>query len=384
MVSKKSKIIIFCPLNIFPSKWGNQQDIWNRIKIFQEIGYEVLLIQFCEGKNYDVPSVAKDLRIINIEKQKNNKKFVYYKAKGIESEENFKKIIKIIGQEKPEILWFEYFSFAKLAKVIKNKYPELKIYFRSHNYELGHTFEKWIDNLRRCKNISSIFGFLLNALQVIRYENLMFKYSDKVFAISKLGIEKYKKRYKNNNLYYLPFFNNYRFDYKLKPDKDGLDIFYLGGDFKNNVNLSGLEFIYKKIIPSLENNKVFFHILGERYPPEIKNPQIKFHGFVEDLEAFLEDMDVSIVPVEIGYGMKIKVYESLKRGFPTILSKRAHRVFGGQDGEDYFVATNPKEWVDCINLFLDKDLRDKVSKNCKRFMQEEFSKEKIISLLKQL
>jgi len=383
MVNKKVKIIVFSPINVFPPIQGNQQDIFNRIKIFQEIGYEVVLIQFSEKRNENRPEI-KNLKIINIEKERINKRFAYYRARGLETEENFKKVIKIIKTEKPDLLWFEYFVFAKMAEKIKGLYPEIKTYFRSHNYEFGHALEKWLDNFKRNKHIFSIPSFLLNLRHIKTYEKIMFKVSDRVFDISRLDVEKHKKKYRVRNVYYLPFFKEYTWKYKAKENKDKLKLFYFGSDFRNNVNLSGLEFIYKKIIPTLNNNKIYFHILGKNYPMNIKHSQIKFEGFIDNLDSFLENMDVSVVPIKIGYGMKIKAYESLKRGFPTIVSKRVDEVFGGRAGKDYFVARNLQDWKNYIALLFDKNQRIQVSKSCIEFMQKEFSKDKIISLLKQI
>jgi len=349
MQSKANKIIIFSPIDLSSSIHGSQQDILNRIKLFQEIGYRVIVASF--------------------------------EKKHIETRNNINRIIELIEKEKPDILWFEYLIFAKIVKDVRNRYPGLKIYFRNHNYEFGHVLEKWIDNFKRSKDISSLPSLLFNLWQIRKYENLMFKHSDKVFAISKLDMEKYRKY---SNLYYLPFFKDYEFNYEVKKGKDRLDVFYFGSDFKNNVNLSGLEFIHRKIIPCLKNNKVFFHILGKNCPLNIKHPQIKLQGFVGDSDSFLKNMDVAIVPVEIGYGMKIKAYESLKKGFPTILSERSHKIFGGEESRDYLVARNPKQWAQHINRLFDEKLRKELICNCKKFMLENFNKENLLGFFEQI
>ena len=101
---------------------------------------------------------------------------------------------------------------------------------------------------------------------------------------------------------------------------------------------------------------------------------MRVHGYVEDFNSFLENMDIALLPVFYGTGFKVKTYECLKRGFPTIGSPRAFRGFKGVEGEHFLTADTPEAFAEELGKLLDKDLRWKLSKNASELIKKDYSK----------
>lgn len=373
-----STIFIFTPFDVYaPGNMGNQQDVANRTSLFCELGADIALIQLVSSKKDFC--IVKDNQYI-----KSIKIFGDFEKNHHAKQKAIKEAIAMIANSETAILLFEYYKLVWLALAVREIFPSHKIYFRSHNYETGHRIEKNVYALKRdWRQIIKLPFVIRGVLSIRQQEKLMFAIADKVFSISFLDIKKYQEKSSIKNIVYLPFFKEYHAEYQTKKYVHPLRVLYLGSDLSNVVNRSGVEYIYEKIIPRVKNKDIFFHILGKNYPPAMRHPQIRFEGFIEDVlfESFLHTMDVAVVPVDIGYGMKIKAYEVLKRGFPTILSQRCHEIFGGMDKKDYFVAQKPQEWAHYTELLCDERTREEMSANAREFMQNRFNKEYVLQTL---
>ena len=127
----------------------------------------------------------------------------------------------------------------------------------------------------------------------------MLKYVDHIFCVSAADMN-FFKLFRKSGLYFLPCLNNQVFPkYQLKEDREVLHIVYMGTDYINIFNLTGLNYIIKHIIPACNRLKIkaIFHILGSSLPEEIKKLEsstLIFHDFVTDLDSFLSTITTAI------------------------------------------------------------------------------------------
>ncbi|MFC2044510.1 glycosyltransferase [Chloroflexota bacterium] len=384
------QLYVIAPLYLFPPESANQKDIVGRIKLFQELGYEVTAFMFpLPHQKFDI-AVDKNIYGLNIEllEREADSSFreyrlhkLWYKSRELINNNSLYKLNKFILQNNPDVLWFEYSSLSPLAHAISKIYKG-QIIFRYHNYELKHYLEKvyisWKGNLG--SSLSVFIGAIPNIIGILRCDRLMFSVAKRIACISTKDLSYFKQ---NKNVVFLPYSppdEIVRHENNINK-KTGIDVFYFGSDFANNINRSGLDFIAKKIIPLLKRqniNFITFHILGKNLPEGYRSLDIlhlKLHGFVDDLNKVLEDMDVAIVPIFYGMGFKVKAYESLKRGFPVVATKRSLSNFNGAEGSDYLVAHKPQEFVDKITLLKDPGLREKLGNNAFELVERDFSEE---------
>jgi len=67
--------------------------------------------------------------------------------------------------------------------------------------------------------------------------------------------------------------------------------------------------------------KFCFHFVGRgcaEHLGKYASKTILMHDFVEDMSAFLYNIDVACLPVRVGWGSKIKVLEALASGLPVM------------------------------------------------------------------
>ena len=105
------------------------------------------------------------------------------------------------------------------------------------------------------------------------------------------------------------------------------DILFIGGGH-HPPNKDAVEYFIEKFIPKIRKilPGIKFHIVGDGYGDDIKSlasEDIIIHGYVEDLNEFLDQFKLTVVPLRFGAGMKGKVCSSLGKGVPAICTKIA-------------------------------------------------------------
>ena len=73
---------------------------------------------------------------------------------------------------------------------------------------------------------------------------------------------------------------------------------------------------------------------------------VTVHGFLERLEPELADVDLCIIPLFIGQGIRIKVLEMISRGIPCLGTQLAFQGLPAVRG--CLRADEPEEWVDAL------------------------------------
>jgi len=136
-------------------------------------------------------------------------------------------------------------------------------------------------------------------------------------------------------------------------------------------------------MPDLE-----FHIAGSHPPEEItsiREDGVVVHGFVPDLDAFLDQRIASVAPLRYGAGVKGKVGSSLAAGLPCIASPIAAEGMGLEEGKEILIAREPQDWVDAVRrLHEDEALWQLLSDAGRAFVAREYAPEAARKLLLRL
>lgn len=93
------------------------------------------------------------------------------------------------------------------------------------------------------------------------------------------------------------------------------------GDLRLSINLEGVNWFIQKAFPIIKQkiNLAELHLAGYGSEKLSDNyAKIWGHGFISDLVEFVKDMDVIIVPIWHGAGVKIKVIDAIGFGKPLV------------------------------------------------------------------
>jgi glycosyltransferase involved in cell wall biosynthesis len=106
-------------------------------------------------------------------------------------------------------------------------------------------------------------------------------------------------------------------------------------------------------------------------------PNMRVAGFVPDISDYLLAADIALNPISQGSGTSLKVVEYLACGLPTVSTSVGIRGLNLRPGEDILVG-DLKDFPQTITTLVeDQRLREKLSKNGRRVVEENYSWEKL-------
>ena len=101
-------------------------------------------------------------------------------------------------------------------------------------------------------------------------------------------------------------------------------------------------------------------------------------GFIPELSAYLNGK-ISIIPIRIGSGMRMKVLESIQAQSPIVITSKG---IEGQDFDhetDCLIADAPADFSAAIaRLVADRELQEKVCKNAKNKIKQHYLPQEMI------
>ncbi len=128
------------------------------------------------------------------------------------------------------------------------------------------------------------------------------------------------------------------------------DIMFIGG-YQHPPNVDAALWFAKEILPLVraELPEVKFHLIGSKAPAEVRAlgelPGVVFHGFVTDIEPFLDGCRLAVAPLRYGAGVKGKVNMSMSYGQPVVATPIAIEGMFAEAGRDVLVAEAPQDFA---------------------------------------
>jgi glycosyltransferase involved in cell wall biosynthesis len=128
------------------------------------------------------------------------------------------------------------------------------------------------------------------------------------------------------------------------------------GNFRHLPNLDAVEFLFRDIVPKLDQQLLARHpltIIGNGLTNKVRSlaegyENIRMVGWVPSLTPYYARARVSLVPLQYGAGTKRKVIESLMSGLPTVSTSVGVEGLDLVDGQHVMVADDPGEFADKI------------------------------------
>ncbi len=169
---------------------------------------------------------------------------------------------------------------------------------------------------------------------------------------------------------------------RLPVERKPLRVFAMGATYSVPHNAAALRFLVNEVVPrarAASPGSFEFHILGSKVPADVQRTganDLIFDGYVDDLEAHLESMDIALAPSLAGVGMQQKVFEPLCRAFPTITHRRALAGYLFTDDEHLLLADDADGYVRQLLRLRDPALRQRLSQQAAHQTANLFSQQR--------
>ncbi len=160
-------------------------------------------------------------------------------------------------------------------------------------------------------------------------------------------------------------------------ERNGL--MFVGG-FQHLPNVDAARWLVNEIFPLVRSEvpDVELHLIGSRMPSEILSinaPGVRVHGFVEDLEPFLDGCRVSVAPLRYGAGVKGKVNQAMSHGLPVVATTCAAEGMFLEHGKDVLVADDAAAFArEVVRAHQDRELWEQLSRGGLSNVERHFSR----------
>ena len=146
-------------------------------------------------------------------------------------------------------------------------------------------------------------------------------------------------------------------------------------------NTDGMKFFTASILPLIR--RVFpeckVAIVGRTPDPAIQalaatKPGITVTGTVPDVRPYLWTSKLSIVPLRIGGGTRLKIYEAMAAACPVVSTTIGAEGLSVSHPENIRIADTPEQFArECIRLLQSEDERARLAEAAYRLVRERFS-----------
>lgn len=170
-------------------------------------------------------------------------------------------------------------------------------------------------------------------------------------------------------------------------EREGL--WFVGG-FQHQPNVDAVLWFVGEIWPLIRRQlpDAVFHVVGSKMPTEIASLQgngVQVHGFVSDIETFLDGCRLAVAPLRYGAGVKGKVNQSMAYGQPVVATPIAVEGMAVVDGDAALVREDPESFASAVvMLYRDADLWQRLSIGGLANIQQHFSFEAARSNLQRI
>lgn len=110
------------------------------------------------------------------------------------------------------------------------------------------------------------------------------------------------------------------------------------------------------------------------------DPSILITGRVPDVRPYMSKASVYIVPMRIGSGTRLKIYEAMAMALPMVSTHLGAEGLPVIDGEEVFLKDSPQAFATMVvNLLSDSVLAKQVGENAAKTVREKFGWQKVVN-----
>lgn len=272
-----------------------------------------------------------------------------------------------------DVVFLSSSLLGKLAKVVKRKYPNIRIISFYHNVERQYAAEQL-----KVSGLSKFATYILLTYN----EKLSSKYSDYNILLNNRDRLLFQRYYKRDADLIIPIFFKDVFDvktlqiskyiYSSKPIA-----LFVGSSFFANVE--GMKWYLAYVHPFVDEQLIIVGKNMDRIFSSNLDQNYQVYGYIPDLSELYYNADFVIAPIFSGGGMKTKTAEAFMYGKSIIGTKEAFE--GYIVSSDYAIECNTaSQFIDAINSLISNPNRTSFNKYAREYYLAHHSFNSIIKL----
>jgi glycosyltransferase involved in cell wall biosynthesis len=238
----------------------------------------------------------------------------------------------------------------------------------------------WQRHVEQSHSLLRKLFFQMQARKMEAYERKICRAAKHVIAVSEIDAARMKRMFSLDTVSSVP--TGVDVEYFASPANPApvSDIVFCGSmDWLPNVD--AVEYFLAEVLPIVRKSlpRATFIIAG-RSPDARVLKAVQGHtgvsitGKVDDMRPYLWGSKISIVPIRIGGGTRLKIYECMAAGLPVVSTTVGAEGLLYEDSEDIVLADDPAGFAAaCVRLLSDDSARHRLGCNALLRAQNEFS-----------
>lgn len=255
-----------------------------------------------------------------------------------------KKILKIISNLKPDIIFFDGSLTGNLLR---------KIPTNIYTVVFEHNFEKKYHYL---KMKHEGWMYAPGYWAASKCEKIAISQCNTLICISERDSEEICNEYGRKADTILPVTFANQFDPKKKTQTSfSKELLFIGSNF--GPNYDGISWFVNQVMPKLPEFTLY--IVGkdfEQNKEQLERKNVIVIGTVENLEEYYYRFPVIVIPILYGSGMKVKTAEAMMYGRTIFATDEALEGYQTEKIEGIFRCNSQKEFVNKITEFYNKEI----------------------------
>ncbi len=154
------------------------------------------------------------------------------------------------------------------------------------------------------------------------------------------------------------------------------------GSMDWRANIDAIEYFRDTIWPliAVDVPQVRMTIVGRNPPQRLIDAAHRqglpwhFTGFVDDTRGYIQTADLSVIPLRVGGGTRLKAYEAVALGSPLVATSIGIEGLPLIDSEHCLIADSPAQFAAAVvRLLKDDELREHIAQSAYEFVAQNFS-----------
>lgn len=252
---------------------------------------------------------------------------------------------------------------------------KVRVVYRAHNIES----QLWIEQARQEKQILRKLYYYLLAGRTAALEKKFAGQVSLIFTVSCSDAE-YFRQY-NPRVFFFPPHAEIKEAEKTSCERKKMRIGFIAS-YNWAPNREGLKRLLQwwRKVPS----EKYHLIVAGRYDPVVMQENISFLGYVEHLEEFYRQVDVIVIPIFSGGGIKMKALEAMSYGKPIVATSKGMEGLPVKEYEHYLPFQDPDSFLSALKMAEDNEIIQKLVERNYTLLRSVFAKESLTDTLQKI